>query len=81
MQTAQQRSEGRVSNPRLPVTARRSRLRFRCQMARRTNKPSFTVAAAHHWRLELPQVTSMYLLGSPPLQRPVQALEQRVSPI
>src|SRR6266550_2429087 len=35
--------EGRVSNPRLPVTARRSRLRLRRhRCSRRTNKPSFT---------------------------------------
>ena len=41
------RSEGRVGNPRLPVTMRRSQLRPRRRRARRTNKPSFTGASAH----------------------------------
>jgi hypothetical protein len=41
------RSEGRVGNPRLPVTVQRSRLRPRRRRARRTNKPSFTGASAH----------------------------------
>ena len=59
------RSEGRVGNPRLPVTMRRSQLRPRRRRARRTNKPSFTGASAHRWRssLEPPQVGPMCLLG------------------
>ena len=66
----QKRSEGRVSNPRLPVTARRSLLRLVVTgvPAERISRRS-RGASAHHWRLELPQVTSMYLLESPPLQR------------
>jgi hypothetical protein len=59
----QKRSEGRVSNPRLPVTVRRSRLRPRRRRARRTNKPSFTGHRPTVGALEPPQVGPMCLLG------------------
>ena len=73
------RSEGRVGNPRLPVTVQRSRLRpvgapvERISRRSRVHRP--TVSA-----LEPPQVASMCLLGWQPLARRRPSIEERVIP-
>jgi hypothetical protein len=70
-----------VSNPRLPVTVRRSRLRLRRlgapaeRISRRSREHRPTVGA-----LEPPQVTPMCLLGGEPLAQRRPSIEQRVIP-
>jgi hypothetical protein len=44
------KSEGRVDDPASLSPCGDARLRPRRRRARRTNKPSFTSASAHHWR-------------------------------